>query len=200
MHALALTAAVALAVQCHAGAVGEAACSASSSESSPVAAAGSQQAASCGRLARLAGHLSVTPAPEPATAKTADAAAATKPARPHILLIVADDLGWNDVGSFNGPGLATPYAPAMDELMAQGVKLKQHYSEAICSPTRGALMSGRYPHRWGGQSAVAIQNTQDYFPLDEITLATRLKEAGYATHLTGAFLSSPFTHFVSFFD
>ena len=130
--------------------------------------------------------MSVTPAPEPATAKTADAAAATKPARPHILLIVADDLGWNDVGSFNGPGLATPYAPVMDELMAQGVKLKQHYSEAICSPTRGALMSGRYPHRWGGQSAVAIQNTEDYFPLDEITLATRLREAGYATHLTGA--------------
>lgn len=174
---LALAVVLSLTLPCGAGTVGEAACS-----------AGGSQQQSVSRLARLAAHLSpissLTPAPEPPSAKTADAAAA-KLARPHILLIVADDLGWNDVGSFNGPGLATPYAPVMDELMERGIKLKQHYSEAICSPTRGALMSGRYPHRWGGQSAVAIQNTEDYFPLDEVTLATRLKEAGYATHLAG---------------
>ena len=128
-------------------------------------------------------HLT-TPAPEPTARRAAEVAAAA-PERPHILLVVADDLGWNDVGSWNGPGLPTAYAPVLDELMATGVKLKQHYSEAICSPTRGALMSGRYPHRWGGQSAVAIQNTENYFPLDEVTLATRLKEVGCEFHWQG---------------
>ena len=52
-------------------------------------------------------------------------------------------------------------------------------------------MSGRYPHRWGGQSAVAIQNTENYFPTDEVTLATRLREAGYATHLAGKWRKRP---------
>ena len=145
-------------------------------------AGGSQQQATS-RLAQLAAHLT-TPAPEPTARRAAEVAAAA-PERPHILLVVADDLGWNDVGSWNGPGLPTAYAPVLDELMATGVKLKQHYSEAICSPTRGALMSGRYPHRWGGQSAVAIQNTENYFPLDEVTLATRLKEVGCEFHWQG---------------
>jgi len=163
-------------------------------------------------LGRLAAHLTPSTADDMFTASAT--AAAAPPTRPHILLAVADDLGWNDVGSFN-PGPRTPAAPTLDGLMAQGVKLKQHYSvsppqhspptsqarptnnltrcaqEAICSPTRGALMSGRYPHRWGGQSAVAIQNTENYFPTDEVTLATRLREAGYATHLAGKWRKRP---------
>ena len=77
------------------------------------------------RLGRLAAHLTPSTADDMFTASAT--AAAAPPTRPHILLAVADDLGWNDVGSFN-PGPRTPAAPTLDGLMAQGVKLKQHYS------------------------------------------------------------------------
>ena len=76
-------------------------------------------------LGRLAAHLTPSTADDMFTASAT--AATAPPTRPHILLAVADDLGWNDVGSFN-PGPRTPSAPTLDGLMAQGVKLKQHYS------------------------------------------------------------------------
>jgi len=59
--------------------------------------------------------------------------------RPHMVMAVFDDLGFNDLGSFSG-GALTPRTPFMDELMAGGIKLKQFYVQPICSPTRSALM------------------------------------------------------------
>ena len=65
--------------------------------------------------------------------------------RPNILLIVADDLGWKDVG-YHGAPFKTPN---IDKLVATGVELDFHYVQPVCTPTRTALMSGRYPSRFG---------------------------------------------------
>ena len=88
----------------------------------------------------------------PRATSATTAAAAGNPRPPHILLLVFDDLGHNDLGSFSG-GRFAPRTPFMDELMAGGITLTQHYVQSLCSPTRGALMTGRYPPRWRGQSA-----------------------------------------------
>ena len=59
---------------------------------------------------------------------------------PHIIFIMADDLGWNDVG-YHGSEIETP---VLDALAKSGVRLENYYSQAICSPTRASLMTGRY--------------------------------------------------------
>ena len=63
----------------------------------------------------------------------------------HILLVVVDDFGWSDVG-FHGSKISTPN---MDKLAAEGVILDNYYVQPICSPTRSALLSGRYPIHTG---------------------------------------------------
>jgi arylsulfatase A-like enzyme len=100
-------------------------------------------------------------------------------ARPNILLIVADDLGWSDVGCYNG----FAQTPVMDQLVKSGVELDQHYVQPVCTPTRTALMSGRYPGRFGPQ-ALAPSNLRA-MPLGTETLASMLKSQGYRTHLSG---------------
>ena len=69
------------------------------------------------------------------------AAAEPSPPRPNIVFILADDLGWADVG-FHGGEIKTPH---LDELAASGARLEQFYVQPVCSPTRAALMTGRYP-------------------------------------------------------
>lgn len=99
--------------------------------------------------------------------------------RPNILLIVADDLGWSDVGWHGGFGKT----PVMDRLVREGVELDQHYVQPVCTPTRTALLSGRYPGRFGPQ-ALSPSNLRA-MPLGTTTLASALKTLGYRTHLTG---------------
>jgi arylsulfatase A-like enzyme len=106
--------------------------------------------------------------------------AADVPAKkPNILLIVADDLGWSDVGWHGGFGKT----PVMDRLVREGVELDQHYVQPVCTPTRTALMSGRYPGRFGPQ-ALSPSNLRA-MPLGTVTLASALKSLGYRTHQTG---------------
>ena len=102
-----------------------------------------------------------------------------RPRPPNILLIVADDLGWSDVGWHQG------YAktPNMDRLVAEGVELDQHYVQPVCTPTRTALMSGRYPGRFGPH-ALAPSNLRA-MPLGTVTLASALKTLGYHTYQSG---------------
>ena len=64
--------------------------------------------------------------------------------KPDLLFIVADDLGWKDVG-FHGSNIKTPN---LDKLAAGGVKLEQFYAQPMCTPTRAALLTGRYPNRY----------------------------------------------------
>ena len=101
--------------------------------------------------------------------------------RPHIVYIVADDLGWKDVG-FNGSDIKTP---TIDTLAATGAKLEQFYAQPMCTPTRACLMTGRYPFRYGLQTAV-IPSAHTYgLPTDERLLPQALKEAGYTTAIVG---------------
>ncbi|MBI4581634.1 MAG: arylsulfatase [Planctomycetes bacterium] len=101
--------------------------------------------------------------------------------RPHILFIVADDLGWHDVG-FHGSEIKTP---RLDALAKAGTELNQFYVQPVCSPTRAALMTGRYPIRYGFQVGVVRPWDKHGLPLEERTLAQALKQAGYKTAITG---------------
>ncbi|TWU27513.1 arylsulfatase B [Bythopirellula polymerisocia] len=99
--------------------------------------------------------------------------------RPNILFIVADDLGWSDVGWHDG----FSKTPHLDRLVREGVELDQHYVQPVCTPTRVALMSGRYPGRFGPH-ALAPSNLRA-MPLSTITLASALKSRGYSTCQVG---------------
>ncbi len=100
---------------------------------------------------------------------------------PNIIYIVADDLGWKDVG-FHGSDIKTPN---IDKLAAGGARLEQFYVQPMCTPTRAALMTGRYPLRYGLQSGV-IPSAGGYgLPTDEYIMPQMLKDAGYKTALIG---------------
>ncbi len=112
---------------------------------------------------------------------TLRAAADAKAPRPNVLFILADDLGWADVG-FHGGEIKTP---AIDRLAAAGTRLEQFYVQPVCSPTRAAFMTGRYPIRHGLHLGVVRPWATYGLPLDERTLPQALKEAGYVTAITG---------------
>jgi arylsulfatase A-like enzyme len=115
-----------------------------------------------------------------ASACTAGAGAADPAGtRPNILLIVADDLGWSDVGWHAGFGKT----PHMDRLVREGVELDRHYVQPVCTPTRAALLTGRYPGRFGPH-AIAPSNRRA-LPPNTTTLASALRASGYATFQTG---------------
>jgi arylsulfatase A-like enzyme len=101
--------------------------------------------------------------------------------KPNIICFLADDLGWTDVG-WHGSEIKTPN---LDKLANGGAKLEQFYVLPVCSPTRAALMTGRYPIRHGLQVSVVRPWAQYGLPLDERTLPQALKEVGYTTHITG---------------
>jgi arylsulfatase A-like enzyme len=108
-------------------------------------------------------------------------AAETRP-KPHIIHIVADDLGWSDVG-FNGcKDIPTPN---LDALAKGGARLTQFYAQPMCTPTRAALMTGRYPFRYGLQTAVIPSVSAYGLDTSEKLLPECLKAAGYKTALIG---------------
>ncbi|MHC4632796.1 MAG: sulfatase-like hydrolase/transferase [Planctomycetota bacterium] len=97
--------------------------------------------------------------------------------RPNIVFIIADDMGWADVG-YHGSEIVTPN---IDRLAKEGVRFKQHYVMATCTPTRVGLMTGRYPSRFGVTSPAYGKIFDD----DTVTLALALRNSGYATSITG---------------
>lgn len=101
--------------------------------------------------------------------------------QPNIIYIVADDLGWKDVG-YHGSDIQTP---VLDRLAAGGARLEQFYAQPMCTPTRAALMTGRYPFRYGLQTAVILSAHTYGLPTDEWLLPQALKEAGYSTAIIG---------------
>ena len=103
---------------------------------------------------------------------------------PHIVFILVDDLGYNDF-AYQSSDLKDIAWTNVNKLVPDALKLEKYYTQPICTPTRGAFMSGRYPARLGLQHGV-IAGFQDYgLPLDEVTLATKLKRAGYNTYAVG---------------
>jgi arylsulfatase A-like enzyme len=95
--------------------------------------------------------------------------------------IIADDLGWKDVG-FRGSDIRTP---TIDALAAGGARLEQFYAQPMCTPTRAALMTGRYPFRYGLQTAVIPSAGMYGLATDEWLLPQALHDAGYETAIVG---------------
>jgi arylsulfatase A-like enzyme len=100
---------------------------------------------------------------------------------PNIVYIVADDMGWKDAG-FHGSDIATPN---LDKLVQEGAVFEQFYVQPMCTPTRAALMTGRYPLRYGLQTGVIPAAGTYGLPLDEYLLPQALKDAGYRTAMSG---------------
>lgn len=116
----------------------------------------------------------------------------TQPTRPNIVFIVADDLGYADLGCYGGRDASFgPVSPVLDGLAAQGLKLTQGYSNSpVCSPTRFALMTGRYQYRLRGAAEEPINSksrgsTTLGLPPEHPTLPSLLRDAGYRTALMG---------------
>lgn len=106
----------------------------------------------------------------------------TAQARPNIVHIVADDLGWKDVG-FNG--CTDIRTPNLDRLAAEGARLDAMYVQPMCTPTRAALLTGRYPFRYGLQTAVIPSVSSYGLDTSEVLLPQVLKRAGYTTAIIG---------------
>jgi arylsulfatase A-like enzyme len=95
---------------------------------------------------------------------------------PNILLIVVDDLGYDDTSAINPGGLPTPN---ITQLAQQGVTFRRHYADSTCTPSRVAILTGRYPERSG------FRPVGSEIPAEFSTIAEQLKDAGYTTYLTG---------------
>jgi arylsulfatase len=116
------------------------------------------------------------------------AAAATRP--PNIVLIVADDLGFSDLGSYGGE-IETP---ALDRLALEGVRFTRFYGSARCSPSRAALLTGVWPHEAGMGHLANDWGRPAYrgaIPASVPTIAERLRDLGYSTHMIGKWHLTP---------
>lgn len=107
---------------------------------------------------------------------------------PNIILVMTDDQGWGDVG-YNGSDIKTPH---LDEMAAHSLQFNRFYAaSAVCSPTRGSVLTGRHPHRYG----ITFANTGFMKP-QEVTLAEAVKKRGYATGHFGKWHLGTMSHFV----
>lgn len=113
-------------------------------------------------------------------------AAADPPPRPNVIIILADDLGYGDLGCYGHPTIRTPN---LDRMAAEGLRFTQFYSAAeVCTPSRAALLTGRLPVRSGMCShtrRVLFPESGGGLPADEVTIAEVLKGAGYDTTCVG---------------
>jgi arylsulfatase A-like enzyme len=99
--------------------------------------------------------------------------------QPNVIVIISDDQGWADIGYNN----AKVYTPNLDQLAQAGAIFTNHYVMPQCTPTRVAVMTGRYPGRFGPQAQQA--NNVPAFPLGTPTMASMFQQSGYATYLVG---------------
>lgn len=109
---------------------------------------------------------------------------ATHPPLPHVVLILADNLGWGELGCYGGGTLRGAPTPRIDKLAAEGLRFLNFNVESDCVPTRSALMTGRHPIRTGALQSVPADLPQGILPW-EITVAQVLSARGYATAMFG---------------
>merc|ERR1712131_345831 len=101
--------------------------------------------------------------------------------KPNVLIIIADDLGWHDIGLHN----ELFQTPNIDKLITDSIKLDNYYVNPICTPTRSVLLSGRYQIHTGLQHGVILEGQRIGFPLSDILLPEALRDCGYRNHLVG---------------
>lgn len=127
-------------------------------------------------------------------------AAPARAARPNVVVVLADDLGWGDLERHGGP----VRTPALDRLAREGVELRRFYAHPVCSPTRAALLTGCLPRRYGIDRPLGPRDAG--LPAGLPTLPRTLAAAGYRTHLVGKWhlgsasppLATGFDHFFGF--
>jgi len=105
-----------------------------------------------------------------------------KPPKPNILLIVADDLGYGDLGCYGCRDIRTP---AADRLAKEGVRLTDFYASPVCTPTRASLITGRYPQYFGFDWVIGYREKDRGLPAEGNSLPALLKKEGYVTALIG---------------
>ena len=113
------------------------------------------------------------------------AASAIAVEKPNIVILFADDLGYGDLGCYGSPTIRTPH---LDRMAAEGLRFTDFYSVAeVCTPSRAALLTGRYPIRSGmcGNRRVLFPNSKGGLPEKEVTIAEALRAQGYATAHVG---------------
>ena len=131
--------------------------------------------------------------PKPASQPATLVLAAEKPTtKPNIVFILADDLGYMDVGAFNPQTFYE--TPNIDGLAKRGMRFTQGYAACcVCSPTRGSIMTGKYPPRFGitnfipggRMGKLKPAPNAGHLPLEELTVAETLRDAGYETFFAG---------------
>jgi arylsulfatase len=115
---------------------------------------------------------------------TVMAAFSQKTTKPNIILIMADDMGYSDIGSY-GSEIQTPN---LDKLAAEGIRFREFYNNSICAPTRASLITGQYQHRAGvGYFDVnlGLPAYQGFLNKESLTVAEVLKQNGYSTLMSG---------------
>ena len=104
--------------------------------------------------------------------------------RPNIIIIMADDMGYSDIGSYGGE-VSTP---TLDAMAAEGIRFTQFYNMARCCPTRASLLTGLYPHQAGVGHMdydAGLPGYQGDLSQQSVTIAQVVKEAGYSTYMSG---------------
>ena len=111
--------------------------------------------------------------------------------RPNIILIMADDMGYSDIGCYGG----VINTPVLDGLAENGLRFTEFYNTARCCPTRGSLLSGLYQHQAGIGHMMDDRGSDAYrgdLSTNSVTIAEVLKEAGYATYMSGKWHVTPY--------
>lgn len=105
-------------------------------------------------------------------------------ARPNIILIMVDDMGYSDIGAY-GSEISTPN---LDKLASEGIRFREFYNNSICAPTRASLITGQYPHKAGmGYFDVnlGLPPYQGFLNRESLTIAEVLQQSGYSTLMSG---------------
>ena len=105
------------------------------------------------------------------------------PSKPNLIWIMADDLGWGDLGCYGQKVITTPN---LDRMAAEGMRFTHCFANPLCSPSRGQLITGRYPFLNGLKVVLANKNQEDmYLRPSQPSFPRQLKEHGYATQIVG---------------
>ena len=137
----------------------------------------------CGRLFRRPGVAGLLTAAAACFVPLATAASGAE-SRPNVVLILADNVGYGDLGPYGGGELRGFPTPRIDDLARQGLRLTQYLVEPACTPSRAALMTGQYSIR-NGLSLVLVPGTPNTLSRDAFTMGDMFHAAGYATAIFG---------------